>query len=58
MKKPIETLDDFTKMFFEDEELFIGLCELGKAMIEATHAQDKIIRKSRERIYGIEGDLE
>ncbi len=50
----IETLDDFAKAFFEDEELFNGLCEFVGAAIKLTDARIKATDKMFERIYGIE----
>jgi len=54
--KTINTLDEFAKAFFEDEELFNGLCEFVGAMIKLSDARGKATDKALKRIYGIEGE--
>ncbi|KKN68781.1 hypothetical protein LCGC14_0448010 [marine sediment metagenome] len=52
----IETLDDFAKSIFEDEELFNDLCEFAGAMMKLSDARSEATEKAIKRIYGIEGE--
>lgn len=47
----IETLDDFAKAIFEDEENFALLCNLVKSMFELQNARDKAGEKLLKMVY-------
>lgn len=47
----VNSLDEFAKMIFEDEELFNGLCDVVKAGMELVDARDKAGEKALRNIY-------
>ena len=50
----IETLDDFAKTIFEDEELFNNLCDFVEAAIKLSATRSEATDKILKRIYEIE----